>query len=119
VIQLDDVQLASFPASAARNDLVHEVELAVGQEATRQFEAGQPIESRGLRKPVLVRRRDTVRVAVIAPGVRLAMDAVAHEEGSEGDWVLIETPHSPEKVRARVCGPKQVEIHAGGAQTHH
>jgi flagella basal body P-ring formation protein FlgA len=114
VIQPDDVQLASFPANASREGLLHEVELAVGQEATRQFTPGQPLEARDLRAPVLVRRREPVRVTVNAPGVRLTLDAVAHEEGSAGDWVLIETARSREKIRARVCGVKQVEIHAGG-----
>jgi flagella basal body P-ring formation protein FlgA len=116
LIQPSDVQLASFPAKAARDGLLHEVELAVGYEATRPLTAGQPIEAGDLRKPILVRRREAVRVAVIAPGVRLAIDAIAHEEGSEGDWIAIQTPHSPEKIRARVCGLKRVEVYAGGAE---
>jgi flagella basal body P-ring formation protein FlgA len=113
VIQTADVQLVSFPGTAARDGLLHDLDLAVGQEAIRQFAPGQPLETRGLRKPLLVRRRDTVRVAVVAPGVRLAIDAVAHEDGSEGDFVLIETSHSQDKIRARVCGPKQVELRTG------
>jgi flagella basal body P-ring formation protein FlgA len=115
VIQPGDVQLAVFPAKSSGDRLLHEVELAVGHEATRPFAPGQPIDAQSLRPPVLVRRRDTVRVSVLAPGVKLATDGVSLEEGAHGEWVLIETRYSPEKVRARVCGPKQVEVYAGGA----
>jgi flagella basal body P-ring formation protein FlgA len=115
VIQPGDVQLAAFPAKTANDRLLHDVELAVGQEATRSLAPGQPIDLQSLRPPVLVRRRDSVRVSVLAPGVRLTTNGVALEDGAQGEWVQIETRHSPEKLRARVCGPRQVEVYAGGA----
>jgi flagella basal body P-ring formation protein FlgA len=116
VIEPSDVQLAAFPARSASENLLHQVELAVGHEAVRPFAPGQPIDSRGLRKPLLVKRREAVRVTVLAPGVKLGTDGVALEDGSHGEWVLVDTPYSKEKIRARVAGPKQVELYAGGAQ---
>ncbi|MBW3596815.1 MAG: flagellar basal body P-ring formation chaperone FlgA [Planctomycetes bacterium] len=111
VIQAGDVQLVPVPADRASHHLLHEVELAVGQETSRSFRPGQPIDPRGLRNPILVRRRDAVHVTVFAPGVRLMGEGVAMDEGAAGDWIAVETPHSPEKLRARVVGPKQVEIY--------
>ncbi len=111
VIQAADVQLVPLPPRSADN-VLHEVELAVGQEATRAFAPGQAIDPRGLRQPLLVRRREPVRVAVLAPGVRLLAEGLALEDGAADDWVLIETSFSQEKIRARVCGPKMVEIFA-------
>lgn len=99
VIQASDVQLVPFPPRNVEN-LLHEVELVVGQEATRAFAPGQPIDPRGLRPPLLVRRRDPVRVAVLAPGVRLMAEGVALEDGAASDWVMIETSFSQEKIRA-------------------
>jgi flagella basal body P-ring formation protein FlgA len=115
VIQAGDVQLAAFPAKSAGDRLLHEVEFAVGQEAARSFAPGQPIDPQSLRPPILVRRRDRVRVLVLAPGVRVTTDGLALADGAQGEWVQIETRYSSEKLRARVCGPRQVEVYAGGA----
>ena len=111
VIQASDVQLVSVPARGAADDLLPSLDMAVGQEATRSFRPGQPLDPRGLRKPILVRRREPVRVTVFAPGVQLTAHGLALDEGAAGDWVFIETPHSHEKLRARVVGPKHVEMH--------
>ncbi len=113
VIQAADLQLVPLPPGNVEGRFLPEIAMAVGQEAVRDFAPGQPLDPRGLRRPLWVRRREPVRVVVFAPGVRLTTEGLSLDDGAEGDWVAIETPHTQEKVRARVIGPKQVEVYAG------
>jgi flagella basal body P-ring formation protein FlgA len=111
VVQASHIQLIPVPARTVNNDVfVSDIEGVVGQESTRAIAAGQPLKPQDVRPPIVVRRREPVRVGVVGPGVRLSTDGVALEDGAVGDWITLQTPFHKDSIRARVAGPKLVEV---------
>jgi flagella basal body P-ring formation protein FlgA len=64
--------------------------------------------------PRLVERGAIVSVHARAAGVRISTSGKAIEAGSTGDFVRVELADSKERVVARVVGPQEVEVAAGG-----
>jgi flagella basal body P-ring formation protein FlgA len=106
-----DVTLAE--ASRAGTAL-RRVEDAVGRELIRAIEAGQPIDEKSVRPPVLVKRGEIVTVMAYAAGVRVRTTAVARDEGSLGDLIAVQTLDRKQQYMARVAAFQVVEVYAGG-----
>ncbi len=106
-----DVALAH--ASGANTSLTR-IEDATGRELTRSVAAGQPVDEKSVRSPVLVQRGEVVTVMAYAAGVRVRTTAVARDEGSLGDLVTVQTLDRKQQYMARVAAFQTVEVYAGG-----
>lgn len=112
--QVREVDVELCEVEKAPPGAVSSTDLAVGQEVTRAFAAGQPLDTRALRKPILVHRGQAVSVVAKAAGVRARTTARALENGTLGDLVLLESVDSQRKYSAIVSGPQQAEVLALG-----
>ena len=109
LIRTDDVELR--PVDKVPTGVVGfmDAEAVIGQEATRTIGADQAIDSRLLRKPLLVTRGQTISVVARATGVRARTTAKALEDGAHGDLILVESLDTKQKYSAVVTDHQQVE----------
>lgn len=114
IIREIDVELRTADKPQARAGVARTLEAVIGQEATRAFAAGQPLDPRSLRKPVLVERGQNVSVVARTAGVRAETTARALESGSRGDLITLESIDTHRKFTALVTGIQQAEVLAVG-----
>jgi flagella basal body P-ring formation protein FlgA len=88
---------------------------AVGLELARGVAAGQPLDQRYLKPPVVVRRGESVTVYAKAAGVSVRTTAKAMDNGAVGDLIWLESLDNRQRYTARVTGLQQAEIYATGA----
>ena len=116
----NDVELARVTAPpvgrGAAAKVVRSLDQVVGRETTQAITAGQVFHQALLRRPILVRRSDVVTVYARTPGIRVRTNARAREDGSQGDLIMIESLADRQRYFARVTGPREVDVYAGGGQ---
>ena len=108
-LQESDIALAPPPAGSQVRDVFRRTEEAVGRKSHRAFAAGQPLDSRFLKAPVLVRRNETIAVIARNGGVQVRIAAKAMDEGGAGDWISVQPLDRKETFTARVTGARQAE----------
>jgi flagella basal body P-ring formation protein FlgA len=118
LVRAEDVRIEFVdPANQRRQgDSFTAVGEIIGQETRQSIEAGQPLAAGDVRKPVLVRRGEEVRVYARSGGVNVSTTAIARDEGSYGELILVEMPEDRSKIYARVSGPAIVDVMAASAQ---
>jgi flagella basal body P-ring formation protein FlgA len=87
----------------------------VGREATRPLAAGQAVDLRTLRKPLLVTRGQAVTVVARSAGVRATTTARALEDGAQGDLITLESLETKQRYAAVVTDVQQAEVMAASA----
>ena len=119
-IAASDVQLTRVATSSSGRfgtaNVLRSLDHVVGRETTRAVTAGQVFDRTLLRRPILVRRSDVVTVYARTPGIRVRTSARAREDGSQGDLIMVESLADRRRYFARVTGPREVDVYAGGAQ---
>ena len=115
VIRAVDLELKVPEWNAANASPAIDLNDVIGREVSRNYAAGQVIDMRSLRKPLLVRRGDAVTVVARAAGVRVRTTAKALADGSVGDLLFVEsTDRKRDKYSAIVTGSREVEVFASG-----
>ncbi len=114
IVQAADLQLLPAADHANVRDLIHRVEEVVGKEANRPIAAGQPVDVRAIRLPLLVRRGELVTVVARAAGVQVRTTARAQDEGSRGDVITVQSIEHQQRYAARVADLRVVEVYARG-----
>lgn len=118
-IRKGDVELRTINRIAKGFQYVNRLEDVLGREATRQLEPIQPVDSRWLQQPLLVRRNETISIIARAAGVQVRTNAKALEDGIHGDQIIVESLEGKKRNRftARVSGFQEAEIFAGLVST--
>ncbi len=70
------------------------------------------IDKRQLKKPLLVRRGEVIRVMARAAGVQVRTTARATEDGAFGDIITVQSLENREKYSAHVTGLQEAEVYA-------
>ena len=86
----------------------------VGMQAMYSVREGQPVVVSQLRKPLLVKRGELIRVRARAAGVQVITTAKATQDGALGDVILVQSLENREQYAARVTNLQQVEVYATG-----
>jgi flagella basal body P-ring formation protein FlgA len=115
ILRAVDVELKVVEKPAANGATLKNIETVVGQESLRSYSAGQPIDTRSLRKPILVRRGDAVVVVAKAAGVRVRTTVKALADGAVGELLPVESLVNREKFSVVVTGLRQAEVFASGS----
>jgi flagella basal body P-ring formation protein FlgA len=113
-LRATDVELKPADRGAGNGPLARTLAEVEGLEATRALAAGQAIELRSLRRPILVQRGQAVTVVARIEGVRATTTARALEEGAQGDLILLESLESRQRYSAMVTGLQLAEVLATG-----
>jgi flagella basal body P-ring formation protein FlgA len=113
MVRRGEVELRPINKVSKGFEYVSQLEDVLGREATRQLDAGQPVDARSLRQPVMVRRNEVVAVLAKGAGVKVRTSAKALEDGSLGDLINVETVEQKIKQRftARVVGLQEAEVY--------
>jgi flagella basal body P-ring formation protein FlgA len=114
IIRDVDVELQPIDSKANRLQLAMERQAVVGMEVLSPIREGQSIALQQLRKPLLVKRREVIRVRARAAGVQVTTSARATEDGSLGDLIMVQSLENREMYPAHVTGSQQVEVYATG-----
>ena len=104
--------LVGFLASARALATTEE---AIGKEAVQTIRAGGIVMASQLRAPILVRRGERVSVRARTGGVTVRTYAMAQQDGSLGELVMVTPTDSRDKYVARVSGVRELEVFAAGA----
>ncbi|MBC8355066.1 MAG: flagellar basal body P-ring formation protein FlgA [Planctomycetes bacterium] len=114
IVRDTDVELQTLDPKTRRFQLATERRAVVGMEVLTPIRAGQPIGLNQLRKPILVKRGEVIRVRARAAGVQVTTTARATEDGSLGDIIVVQSLENREKYSTHVTGSRQVEVYATG-----
>lgn len=108
-------QLSLEPVAARTSDANFAVKLeeVVGQELQQLVPAGQPIDTRQIRRQLMVRRGGPVLVIAWASGVKVKTNGRVLGDGAHGDLVEVQAIDSNDRFMARVVEPRTVEVFAG------
>ncbi len=112
VIREGDVALQNVAAADKLPAALHSLEETIGHELVRGVGAGAAVTSDVLRQPVAVHRGEIVSVLARAGGICIRTNARAHDDGSVGELVAIESLRDRSAYYARVRGVREVEVYA-------
>ncbi len=112
VVREGDLQLQQLAAAEKIAGPLHSVEEAIGHELVRPVPVGAAVTTDCLRAPLAVHRGEVVTVYAQSGAVRIRTNARAHDEGSVGELVAVESLLNRSTYYARVSGVREVEVYA-------
>ncbi|MBK1878455.1 flagellar basal body P-ring formation chaperone FlgA [Pelagicoccus mobilis] len=86
------------------------LESLMRHEYARDVMPGKPLQWRDLMERSLVRKGDVVEVTAVNGLLAISMRAVARQDGSDGDLILLRNIDSAKEFSARVIGENRVEV---------
>lgn len=86
------------------------LESLMRHEYARDIVPGKPLQWRDLMERSLVRKGDVVEVSAVNGLLAISMRAVARQDGSDGDLILLRNIDSAKEFSARVIGENRVEV---------
>ena len=105
-----DLTMARLDTMTANGAYLTDPAQAEGKILRANIQAGAPILSPLLDRPLMVRRGDTLVLTLIDSTVTIRTSVIAMEDGRVGDRILVENPDSKKTVRAAVADAGAVEI---------
>ena len=92
------------------------VEDVVGRQVQLPLEAGELIQLRTLKKPILVKRHEEIEVVARRGGIVIRSKVRAVDEGSLNDTIAVETlDGAKSRFIARVTGVQMAEVFVSNA----
>lgn len=86
------------------------LESLMRHEYARDIVPGKPLQWRDLMERALVRKGDVVEVSAVNGLLAISMRAVARQDGSDGDLILLRNIDSAKEFSAKVIGENRVEV---------
>jgi len=112
-IRQDDVTVISVREQELPADAVGCLEDVVGQVAARAILTDEPLTTRMLTKPLLVRSRDQVTVGVCCGGIVVTQHGIAQNDGALGDTVVVSAMDDKKiRLNAQVVDVRKVVVMA-------
>ena len=116
VIRAADVELQRGVPQDQRSGGLNSIDEVVGKETTRAIPKGKALQQESIRSPLLVRRGDVVTVYARNSGICVRTLGRAHDNGSLGELVAVESLADRSTYFARVSSVREVEVYARSAQ---
>lgn len=110
VLRSDDVRMARVRTSLLRNEIARSPEQVVGMQLRRPIPAGQPLRLADLVRPPLVQRGATVQLELSTTGISVTGQAVALDDGADGDIIRVQNMTSRAFLFAQVTGRGAVRV---------
>jgi flagella basal body P-ring formation protein FlgA len=108
IISASDLVYGTAQASQMRSGTITSIDALSGMQARRYLRAGELVMATDVRKPIVVKKGETVTMTFDAPGISLTATGRALEEGGVGESVTVINPVSFRQVMATVTGPGTV-----------
>ena len=116
VISEHDVEMRNVPVRRIESATLTEISDLVGMAVKRTLRAGEPVRSRDIERPQIVRKNADVTIQHKGPGLILTVRATALQSGAMGDIINIRNATSNRIIQGRVIGPELVEAVVGGSR---
>jgi flagella basal body P-ring formation protein FlgA len=97
-------------AAGAPVDAPPGVDAVVGLAARRPLREGDPVQSRDLTAPMVIKAGETVMVTYADDGVTLTLEAKAMANAAAGDTLNVQNPASKKVIEAVATGPGQAVV---------
>lgn len=105
-----DVELRRIDISTARGRTFGSVDDVVGMATAAYLQPGSVVTAKVLRRPILVRRGDAVRLIASRPGFTIETSGIAQQDGRLGEVIRVLNPVSRKVVEAEVSGSQQARV---------
>jgi flagella basal body P-ring formation protein FlgA len=112
VVTPQDIEIERRPKTAARNDSLSDMSIAVGMEVRRALREGQALRAADLVQPTLVKSGSTVTIVLKSNGLTLTASAQALGDGKNGENIQVMNVQSKRVLQAVVTGPDEVAVQA-------
>lgn len=110
VIQKDDLDWIKVRAESLQNDTIVDAADIVGKTPTRGLASDQPMRTRDIRNPLLVKRGQLVTIYHQMPRMTLTVQGKALEDGSKGEVVRVQNTRSNTVIDGVVEGSGRVVV---------
>jgi flagella basal body P-ring formation protein FlgA len=110
VLRAEDIRMSRVRAGVLQNEVARSVDQVVGMQLRHPAAAGQPLRLAELMRPPLVQRGATVRIELSAGGLSVTGQAVALDDGADGEQIRVQNQTSHAFLFAQVVGPGQVRV---------
>lgn len=108
VIAESDLTYGNIAGDALMGGVVTTFAGAKDMEARRLLHAGEAFRADDVRRPIVIKKGETVTMIFRAPGVELTAMGRAMAEGGIGDTVMVQNPASFRMVNAVISAPGTV-----------
>jgi flagella basal body P-ring formation protein FlgA len=108
VLQPDDIRIERVRADRAAG--LADPDAVPGLAARRPIAAGQPLAERDLGRPAVVAKNAAVMMAIVMPGMSIAAQGRALQDGAVGETIRVQNVASRAVLEAEVIGPGRVRI---------
>ena len=105
-----DFESRTVDLLAEPNAVPAQLESLMRHEYSRDVRPGKALLWSDLTERALVRKGDVVEVSAVTGLLAITMRAVAREDGSDGDLILLRNIDSAKEFSARVIGESRVEV---------
>lgn len=116
ILRATDVSLTQVKSKRNDDFVFDSIEDVIGKQATRPIAIGHAIDSRHVRRPLLVRRGEVVTVYARSAGIQVRTNGRALEDGSQGDLVSVESLINRDRYTTRVVDIQEVEVYANSVK---
>ncbi len=110
IIRKDDLKWIKIRSKRMRGDIIVNNLDLIGKSPRRGLQAGQPVRSSSVRRPVLVKKGSLVTITIIAPKMTLTSRGVAVSNDSDGDTIQVKNSRSKTIIEAEVVGAGRVSV---------
>jgi flagella basal body P-ring formation protein FlgA len=108
VLQAEDFRIERVRADRAAGLI--DPDAVAGLAARRPLAAGQPLAERDLGRPAVVAKNAAVMMAITMPGMSIAAQGRALQDGAIGETIRVQNVASRAVLEAEVVGPGRVRI---------
>lgn len=110
VLRAEDLRPVRVRAETIRVETAREPGDAIGFAPRRPLSAGQPLALADLMRPALVHKGKPVMLVLDGPGLTLAAQGLALEDGAAGAHIRVQNPSSRAVLEAIVLGPDRARV---------
>lgn len=103
------LSLKSIDISRIKGSYYFNISDVVGQENKRPLKPGKPIISTNLRPPMMVKKGDAIILFAQTGRLNVKTQAIALQDGRQGQQIQVQNKQSKRVVDARVTGPGTVK----------
>lgn len=114
-IRAGDLVITEIHADKARSDTAQTMGALIGKLAKRSLDASQPIQTRFVGQPVIIKRGDRVTMVIKNGPMILTADGKALDDAGIGEHVHLVNAASNRNLDGIVTGSGMVEVHTGTA----
>ena len=112
VLRVEDLQTKTLARRCLRGKAPTPADL-IGHALLKNVQAGDPLLPHMLKRPIVVRRGDRVRISANNPRLRAQTLGVAQASGRVGDHIPVLNASSKKRLHARVTGTGRVSCSSG------